>query len=296
MGQSLGGSDVEALGCSRCGSRAAQVIVEACSSKKQAPETSSPPQVGGSTAAWVLEQPCGHVHSGIATGSLCGPPNNEGLACLPASLCLDAAPPLFEVPPEVDVYEEDGDKSRQALEHFMHTLADGVGLRLLLEGCGALHVKGSLDCETWVLRLAFNSIEKKVPLQRVRNVSLQEVASASHVVLELEGEFYCTFVFCADARGAREASFFGGCLQMLVEGARFDAVKAELNSLGAVPVAALDGDQDRLASCRSQCSWPDAVHDARDLVQACSLSGPSPTVLVAALQKVEQQQKQQRPP
>mmetsp|Transcript_48797 Transcript_48797/g.156827 ORF Transcript_48797/g.156827 Transcript_48797/m.156827 type:complete len:261 (-) Transcript_48797:410-1192(-) len=175
MGQSLGGSDVEALGCSRCGSRAAQVIVEACSSKKQAPETSSPPQVGGSTAAWVLEQPCGHVHSGIATGSLCGPPNNEGLACLPASLCLDAAPPLFEVPPEVDVYEEDGDKSRQALEHFMHTLADGVGLRLLLEGCGALHVKGSLDCETWVLRLAFNSIEKKVPLQRVRNVSLQEV-------------------------------------------------------------------------------------------------------------------------
>mmetsp|Transcript_48796 Transcript_48796/g.156822 ORF Transcript_48796/g.156822 Transcript_48796/m.156822 type:complete len:230 (-) Transcript_48796:410-1099(-) len=144
MGQSLGGSDVEALGCSRCGSRAAQVIVEACSSKKQAPETSSPPQVGG-------------------------------LACLPASLCLDAAPPLFEVPPEVDVYEEDGDKSRQALEHFMHTLADGVGLRLLLEGCGALHVKGSLDCETWVLRLAFNSIEKKVPLQRVRNVSLQEV-------------------------------------------------------------------------------------------------------------------------
>mmetsp|Transcript_48794 Transcript_48794/g.156812 ORF Transcript_48794/g.156812 Transcript_48794/m.156812 type:complete len:190 (-) Transcript_48794:399-968(-) len=177
MGQSLGGSDVEALGCSRCGSRAAQVIVEACSSKKQAPETSSPPQVGG-------------------------------LACLPASLCLDAAPPLFEVPPEVDVYEEDGDKSRQALEHFMHTLADGVGLRLLLEGCGALHVKGSLDCETWVLRLAFNSIEKKVPLQRVRNVSLQEVASASHVVLELEGEFYCTFVFCADARGAREALLF----------------------------------------------------------------------------------------
>jgi len=109
-------------------------------------------------------------------------------------------------------------------------------------------VDASLDSHHMTLRLVFNSVRKLVPLKLVRNVSIGEVEERSlgrmwHVQLEIEGDRFCTFVFDATEQGAREASYFGGCLHLLTEAARFEAVKKDLtvNTGTVIPVPTDDG-------------------------------------------------------
>jgi len=232
---------------------------------------------------------------GFDTACCTGPCGTGGVSGAAFCQNIEERPPPFRVPPDINVFEEDSDRSRFAVQSFTDTLASGVSLRLFMEGCGALEVKATLDCKCSILQLAFNSVRKSVPLRLVRSVSLQEAPDGCHVVLELDGDLFCTFVFSPDERGAHEASFFGGCIQILVEAARFEAVKVELASLGAVvPIAGLPHDfaQDRecatLPTSRSMCSLPENAVANIGGGKTCVLEGASAAAVITALALVEE--------
>lgn len=261
MGQSFPNSSV---GCAPC-SRPAQIIVEACGS-------------GGAASS------SSRLDSGVGAAALC-------------QNIVEEKPPPFRVPSGIDVFEKDSDRSLIAVQTFMDVLVAGVGLRLFVEGCGDLEVKAMLDREGSVLQLAFNSVRKTVPLRLVRSVSLEEekATEGCRVVLELDGDLFCTFVFAPGDVGANEASFFGGCIQMLVEAARFQAVKTELAGLGAVaeqhplgPGQDLEGFT--LPTTRSQCSLPDDTGGSckQGRAKAGVLEGDGAAAVLRALTVLEE--------
>lgn len=139
-----------------------------------------------------------------------------------ASLHGCGAPQVFAVPHGVDVEEQDEKRTRLVVRQFADTMIFGVELRLAVEGVGVLLVTAALDRRLSTLIFSFNGIRKKLPLSLVRRVVVerQEFPTENnhllwHVVLELEGDQLCTFVFDGpDA--SREASYLGGCLHVLL--------------------------------------------------------------------------------
>merc|ERR1712008_505026 len=119
--------------------------------------------------------------------------------------------------------EQDEKRTRLVVRQFADTMIFGVELRLAVEGVGVLLVTAALDRRLSTLIFSFNGIRKKLPLSLVRRVVVerQEFPPGEsehllwHVVLELEGDQLCTFVFDGpDA--SREASYLGGCLHVLL--------------------------------------------------------------------------------
>lgn len=166
------------------------------------------------------------------------------------SLCGCGVPPAFSVPPDVNVEEEDTQRTLVLVRCFAEMLMTGVSLHLAVNGCDVLLVEMTLDKQLSTLKLVFNGIHKSLPLRVVRNISMEEQSSTRtwHVRLDLEGDQFCTFVFAGSEGSAREASYFGGCLVMLVEAARFQAVKEDLAGLASLctktPRSALAGEEE----------------------------------------------------
>lgn len=140
-----------------------------------------------------------------------------------ASLHGCGAPQVFAVPHGVNVEEQDERRTRLVVREFADTMIFGVELRLAVEGVGVLLVTAALDRRLSTLIFSFNGIRKKLPLSLIRRVVVerQEFPPGEndhllwHVVLELEGDQLCTFVFDGpDA--SREASYLGGCLHVLL--------------------------------------------------------------------------------
>jgi len=109
-------------------------------------------------------------------------------------------------------------------------------LDLEVHGAGVLTVAATLERDHSELVLGFNSVTKTVALRKVRSVTLREVSGGSRrVVLDIDGDLYCTFVFQEREHCSEEASYLAGCLRLLADGARFEAARkelAELNSAG----------------------------------------------------------------
>jgi len=162
----------------------------------------------------------------------------------------------------------DADVRQMAVQAFIDLLLAGVGLRLEVAFCEPLAVEALLDTNLSTLTLIFNSIKKTLPLVLVREVNVDrskaEVCSARdarpgpfkdavdeasqkeafckpafsirggawHARLDLEDDRCCTFVFDATDAGHSEAVYFGNCLRVLAEAARFEAVRTDLTKIG----------------------------------------------------------------
>jgi len=165
--------------------------------------------------------------------------------------------PTFSVPLGVNVNEVDSARSMDAVRTFTSIMQDGTFLRIAIEGMDDLPVEATMSEKMDELELAFNGVKKKLSMKMVRSVSLNPVpfsATSSplspkvaqsrkasdyatwQVHLELEDNSFCVFAFAGTDVGMEEASFFGSCMLILAEGARFEAVRLDLASQ-SFPVA-----------------------------------------------------------
>lgn len=136
---------------------------------------------------------------------------------------------------------------QEAVQSFAQTLLAGVKLKLVMDGVGALAVEASLDSELKVILLEFNGVEKKVSLPEVRAVLVEKMLEVAdgvesetgtwQVRLDLQDGRFVAFEFGSASKafaplqeaGRVEADYFSGCLRILAEAAKFQAVRAELN-------------------------------------------------------------------
>lgn len=164
------------------------------------------------------------------------------------------------------------DDADSRLQFFTDALVAGVELRLLVDGVGELPIKTSLDRHLTTLALEFNSVRKDLPLKQIRQVctSRTEEAPPCHAKpssgghafegsakrpgtargvwlarLELDDDRFCSFSFDGTDQGLLEADMFCVCIRTLVEIARFEQAKLDLQELAqqvAVQKAALEVD------------------------------------------------------
>lgn len=179
----------------------------------------------------VIAGPCGRL---AAPGR---DPTAGGYVCIPTSVCSDVMPPPFAVPVDCDIYEDDAERTKIVVKKFIELLSPGATLRLQADDATSLLVKASLDVSVGKLVLTQGWLEVVIRLHKIRSIVLEDFKTSNIVVVELEGGTFCAFVFSNSEEGAKEAAFFGGCLQILSEGTRLDVVKAELLGLGSIPVA-----------------------------------------------------------
>lgn len=124
-----------------------------------------------------------------------------------------------------------------AVRAFSELLIGGVIVCLHVDGCGALDVEARLDSRLSTLSLAFNGVEKHVPLTLIQQVSVdrpgpqpEETGGETDaeqtwlVHVQVQGGRSCAFIFEGSAAGYHEACYFGDCLRMLADGARFSQV------------------------------------------------------------------------
>ncbi|CAE7710635.1 unnamed protein product, partial [Symbiodinium pilosum] len=184
------------------------------------------------------------------------------------------APRLSSPTVFTDANADDG--SLPTMQVFVEQMFSGVRLILSLDGIG-LDVEAKLDQAWEILTLVFNGVEKTILLGGIRHVSvyknsgplrrLEQLDSSGDptpfwaVRLELQDDRFCEFSFSSQS----DARYFGSCLQLLIEAARFKDVKRDLdprfNSASAEEADAAAG------ALTTRSVAPGPPHPAAELAQ-----------------------------
>lgn len=160
---------------------------------------------------------------------------------------------------------------QEKLQAFTESLIAGLEMRLLVDGVGELPITASLDRKLSTLALEFNQVRKDVFLRHVRQVGALKAeympgsqtkkekdvcdsydfehrcfsccdveSSRFHgrgsksvwiAQLKLHDDRFCCFSFGGNEQGLLEADEFCDCVRALVEIARFEQAKLDLEEL-----------------------------------------------------------------